>query len=178
MSQMGPLPVNCAIEATDLEEAIQKFPEAIAQAIERMVEEAKELQRQEASPNHRSGRSASGRQDQAFLRPPSFLRRFSRELPNRSRRREGIVLSEPFRALPSRLLLLADTSLKAERMTARRSLMIRCAYQPTAGVRAIGQRAEWSTEHDGLSPSPPRAERIAIDSLTAAYVGFALWMVD
>ncbi len=49
MSQMGPLPVNCAIEAANLEEAMQKFPEAIAQAIERMIEEAKEIQRQEAS---------------------------------------------------------------------------------------------------------------------------------
>ena len=49
MSQMGPLPVNCAIEASSLEEAMQKFPEAIAEAIERMVEEAKEMQRQEAS---------------------------------------------------------------------------------------------------------------------------------
>ena len=49
MSQMGPLPVNCAIEAADLEEAIRKFPEAIAQAVERMIEEAKEIQRQESS---------------------------------------------------------------------------------------------------------------------------------
>ena len=49
MSQMGPLPVNCAIEAANLDEAMQKFPEAIAHAIERMIEEAKELQRQEAS---------------------------------------------------------------------------------------------------------------------------------
>jgi len=49
MSQMGPLPVNCAIEASSLEEAMQKFPEAIAEAIERMIEEAKEMQRQEAS---------------------------------------------------------------------------------------------------------------------------------
>jgi hypothetical protein len=49
MSQMGPLPVNCAIEAANLDEAIQKFPEAIAQAIERMIEEAKEIQRQESS---------------------------------------------------------------------------------------------------------------------------------
>jgi len=49
MSQMGPLPVNCAIEAASLEEAMQKFPEAIAHAIERMIEEAKELQRQESS---------------------------------------------------------------------------------------------------------------------------------
>jgi len=49
MSQMGPLPVNCSIDASNLEEAMQKFPEAIAAAIERMIEEAKELQRQEAS---------------------------------------------------------------------------------------------------------------------------------
>ena len=49
MSQMGPLPVNCAIDASNLEEAMQKFPEAIAEAIERMIEEAKEMQRQEAS---------------------------------------------------------------------------------------------------------------------------------
>jgi len=49
MSQMGPLPVNAAIDASNLEEAMQKFPEAIAAAIERMIEEAKELQRQEAS---------------------------------------------------------------------------------------------------------------------------------
>ncbi len=49
MSQMGPLPVNCAIEAANLEEAMQKFPEAIGQAIERMIEEAKEIQRQESS---------------------------------------------------------------------------------------------------------------------------------
>jgi hypothetical protein len=49
MSQMGPLPVNCEIDASNLEEAMQKFPAAIADAIERMVEEAKEMQRQEAS---------------------------------------------------------------------------------------------------------------------------------
>ena len=49
MSQMGPLPVYAAIDASSLEEAMQKFPEAIAAAIERMIEEAKELQRQEAS---------------------------------------------------------------------------------------------------------------------------------
>ena len=49
MSQMGPLPVNCSIEATSLEEAMDKFPEAIAQAIEHMIDEAKEAQRQESS---------------------------------------------------------------------------------------------------------------------------------
>ena len=49
MSQMGPLPVSCAIEAENLEEAMDKFPEAISQAVERMVEEAREIQRQESS---------------------------------------------------------------------------------------------------------------------------------
>ncbi len=49
MSQVGPLPVNCAIEAANLEEAMRKFPDAINQAIENMIEEAKEMQRQEAS---------------------------------------------------------------------------------------------------------------------------------
>ena len=49
MSQMGPLPVNCAIEAENLEEAMAKFPAAISEAVERMVEEAREMQRQEAS---------------------------------------------------------------------------------------------------------------------------------
>ena len=49
MSQMGPLPVSCAIEAASLNEAMDKFPEAIAAAVERMVEEAREAQREEAS---------------------------------------------------------------------------------------------------------------------------------
>jgi hypothetical protein len=49
MSQMGPLPVNCAIEAANLDEAMRKFPEAIAEAVEHMIEEAREMQRQEAS---------------------------------------------------------------------------------------------------------------------------------
>jgi hypothetical protein len=49
MSQAGPLPVECAIEATSLDEAAQKFPAAIKVAVERLVEEAKELRRREAS---------------------------------------------------------------------------------------------------------------------------------
>jgi hypothetical protein len=49
MSQAGPLPVECAIEARTLEEAAEKFPEAIKQAVDRLVEEAKELRRREAS---------------------------------------------------------------------------------------------------------------------------------
>ena len=49
MSQMGPLPVSAQIEAASLQEALNQFPQAIQQAVERMVEEAKEHQRQEAS---------------------------------------------------------------------------------------------------------------------------------
>lgn len=49
MSQMGPVPVNTQIEAASLEEALQKFPDAIKDAIDRMIEEAKEIQRQESS---------------------------------------------------------------------------------------------------------------------------------
>jgi hypothetical protein len=49
MSQRGPLPIHTPIDATNLEQAFEKFPEAINEAVERMVEEAKELQRQEAS---------------------------------------------------------------------------------------------------------------------------------
>jgi hypothetical protein len=49
MSAAGPLPVQCPIEADTLEEAAQRFPEAIRQAVERLVEEAREIQRREAS---------------------------------------------------------------------------------------------------------------------------------
>ena len=49
MSQMGPLPIQCQIPGKTLEEAVQNFPEAIGQAVEKMVEEVKDMQRQEAS---------------------------------------------------------------------------------------------------------------------------------
>ena len=49
MSQMGPVPVHAPIEATSLDDAIEKFPEAVNQAIERLMEEAREIQRREAS---------------------------------------------------------------------------------------------------------------------------------
>src|SRR4029450_10073448 len=45
MTQAGPVPVSAAIEAADLAEAARKFPEAIQAAVERLVEEARELQR-------------------------------------------------------------------------------------------------------------------------------------
>lgn len=49
MSQVGPLPVHAKIDAANLAEAIRKFPQAIQEAVAAMVEEIKELQRQEMS---------------------------------------------------------------------------------------------------------------------------------
>lgn len=49
ISQMGPLPISAPIEATSLQEAIEKFPQAIKDAVDQMVEEAKEYRRQESS---------------------------------------------------------------------------------------------------------------------------------
>jgi hypothetical protein len=49
MSQMGPLPVQCEIEAATLQEAVDKFPEAIKLAVNELVAEARELQRREMS---------------------------------------------------------------------------------------------------------------------------------
>lgn len=49
MSAGGPVPVQCQIEATTLEDAAAKFPDAIQEAVERLVEEAREIQRREAS---------------------------------------------------------------------------------------------------------------------------------
>jgi len=49
MSQRGPLPINCPIEATTLPEAMDAFPQAVNAAVERLMEEAREMQRQEAS---------------------------------------------------------------------------------------------------------------------------------
>lgn len=47
LSQRGPLPVSAPIEAGSLEEALSKFPDAIQAAVERLIEEAREMQRQE-----------------------------------------------------------------------------------------------------------------------------------
>jgi hypothetical protein len=49
MSQMGPLPVSGKIEATNLKDAIEKYPQAVQAGIEALMEEAREMQRQEAS---------------------------------------------------------------------------------------------------------------------------------
>ncbi len=49
MSARGPLPINCPIEAASLPDAFAAFPKAVEAAVERLMEEARELQRQEAS---------------------------------------------------------------------------------------------------------------------------------
>ena len=60
VSQMGPLPVSCEIEAATLDEALAKFPEAIKVAVERMIEEVKEMQREQASQIVVPGASPGG----------------------------------------------------------------------------------------------------------------------
>jgi len=49
MSDRGPLPIQCPIEAKDLNEAMDKFPEAVQAAVERLIEQAREMQRQQMS---------------------------------------------------------------------------------------------------------------------------------
>ncbi|MCX5828045.1 MAG: hypothetical protein NTV58_08610 [Deltaproteobacteria bacterium] len=49
ITQQGPLPVRFPIEANNLQQAIDKFPESLDAFIKKMVEEAKELQRKEES---------------------------------------------------------------------------------------------------------------------------------
>lgn len=49
MSARGPLPINTPIEAASLSDAFEAFPTAIQQAVERLMEEAREMQRQEAT---------------------------------------------------------------------------------------------------------------------------------
>ena len=49
LSQLGPLPIQFAIEASSLEEALDRFPENAEEALAKMIEEIRELQRQQAS---------------------------------------------------------------------------------------------------------------------------------
>jgi hypothetical protein len=49
MSPHGPLPLQGAIEAKNLEEAIAKFPQAMEDAMNKMIEEAQQYQREQAN---------------------------------------------------------------------------------------------------------------------------------
>ena len=49
MTPNGPVPIRCEISAKTLEEAVDGFPKAINKAVDRMLEQVRELQREEAS---------------------------------------------------------------------------------------------------------------------------------
>ena len=49
MSPHGPVPIQGAIEANTLEEAVLGFPQAMENAMTRMVEEAQAMQREQAN---------------------------------------------------------------------------------------------------------------------------------
>lgn len=49
MGPSGPIPIRAKIDATTLEEALAKFPAAVDVAVKEMVEQVRELQRQEMS---------------------------------------------------------------------------------------------------------------------------------
>jgi hypothetical protein len=61
LSQAGPVPVQCPIQAATLDDAISQFPDAVNTAIERMIEEAREMQREEASRIVVPGRDMGGK---------------------------------------------------------------------------------------------------------------------
>lgn len=49
LTPQGPLPIQVPIEAKTLEEALEKFPAAVQQGVERLVDEAREMRRQASS---------------------------------------------------------------------------------------------------------------------------------
>ena len=49
MSPHGPLPLQGAIDAKNLEEAVLKFPQAMEDAMNKMIEEAQQYQREQAN---------------------------------------------------------------------------------------------------------------------------------
>ncbi len=48
MTPQGPIPIQGMIEAKELQQAIKKFPEAMEGAMDRLIEEAKKYQEQQA----------------------------------------------------------------------------------------------------------------------------------
>ena len=49
LTPQGLVPVHAPVEAADLAEAIEKFPQAIQAGLDRMIEEAREIRRQSAN---------------------------------------------------------------------------------------------------------------------------------
>ena len=60
MSQAGPLPIEAPIDAASLAEALEKFPLAVKAAVEQLVEDAREYQRQAAGRIVVPGRDQTG----------------------------------------------------------------------------------------------------------------------
>ena len=54
MSPNGPIPIQNIIKAKELQQAIKKFPEAMQEATERLIEEVKKMQEKEQSPIQQS----------------------------------------------------------------------------------------------------------------------------
>jgi hypothetical protein len=61
VSPQGPIPIQFPIEAKNLKEAMEQFPVAMNQTIEKMIEEAKELKRQEESRIIVPGQTPTGK---------------------------------------------------------------------------------------------------------------------
>lgn len=63
-TQQGPMPVQFPIDAINLQEAMSQFPDAMEEFVEHLVEQAKEMQRQEKSrlivPGGASGPASGG----------------------------------------------------------------------------------------------------------------------
>ena len=60
MTQMGPIPVQFPLEADNLAEAFDKFPDGVREAIERLNDRAREMAREEASRIVVPGQGAGG----------------------------------------------------------------------------------------------------------------------
>ncbi len=59
-TQQGPMPIQFPIAAINLQQAMEKFPAAMEEFVEHLVEQAKEFQRQEQSRLIVPGGSAPG----------------------------------------------------------------------------------------------------------------------
>ncbi len=60
ITKQGPLPIRFPIDARNLQQAVDKFPEAMETFVNRMIAEAKEMQRQEESRIILPGSAAAG----------------------------------------------------------------------------------------------------------------------
>ena len=60
ITKQGPLPIRFPIDARNLQQAVDKFPESMEVFVNRMIAEAKEIQRQEESRIILPGASSPG----------------------------------------------------------------------------------------------------------------------